>query len=490
VERFRRGLEAVSQTLLSRPPPIDPLVAALASDPEALRALRLETKRLLSERTIELYEPYPKQEAFHAHGKTFRERLLLASNQTGKTYCASAEMSYHLTGNYPIWWQGRTFHDPIAAWAIGVSSELTRDSCQRLLFGRASAPGTGLVPKRLIVDTTASRGVSDAYDTVTVRHVSGGNSTIGFKSYQQDRAKLQAETLDVVWMDEEPPYDIYAEAVTRTNASNGMIMLTFTPLEGMSEVVRLFYPRPTTPDRILIQMTIDDAAHFTPEQRKRIVAFYKPHEREARTRGIPQLGSGKVFAVPEDAFVIEAFVIPRHWPRLMGIDLGYDHPFGAVNIAHDREADAVYVTHALSVTQHTVAQHAAILKGWGSLTPVAWPHDAASHDRTSGEPIAELYRKQGLKMCFEHATFPEGGFGIEASIADMIDRLESGRLKVFSHLSDLLEELRNYHRKDGRPVKQHDDVISALRYALMMLRFARVPTLGGGGAIKRNLRVV
>jgi phage terminase large subunit-like protein len=468
----------------------DPLAAALTADPEALRALRLETKRLLGERAIELYEPYPKQEAFHALGKHTRERLLLAANQCGKTFSASAELSYHLTGLYPVWWQGRTFNDPIAAWAIGVSSELTRDSCQRLLFGRASAPGTGLVPRRLIKDTTASRSCTDAYDTVTIAHASGGNSTIGFKSYQQDRAKLQAETLDVVWMDEEPPYDIYSEAVTRTNASNGMIMLTFTPLEGMSEVVRLFYPKPTTLDRAIVQMTIDDAAHFSPEQRKRIVSFYKPHEREARTRGIPQLGSGKVFAVPEDAFVVDAFQIPRHWPRLMGIDLGYDHPFGAVNIAHDKDADCVYVTHALAVTQHTVAQHSAILKGWGPLTPVAWPHDAASHDRTSGEPIAELYRKQGLKMCFEHATFPEGGFGIEASIADMIDRLESGRLKIFSHLNDLLEEFRNYHRKDGRPVKQHDDVISALRYALMMLRFARIPGLGGSGPIKRKLRIV
>src|SRR5580765_1603690 len=186
------------------------LDAALRADPDALRLLRLEARRLLSERAIELYEPYPRQAAFHAFGKTYRERLLLASNQTGKTFCASAEMSYHLTGLYPPWWQGRVFNDPIAAWAIGVSSELTRDSCQRLLFGRAAAPGTGLVPRRLVVDTTASRGVSDGYDTVSVRHVTGANSTIGFKSYQQDRAKLQAETLDVVWLDEEPPYDIYS----------------------------------------------------------------------------------------------------------------------------------------------------------------------------------------------------------------------------------------------------------------------------------------
>lgn len=466
------------------------LADALSQDPDALKALRQETRRLLSERAIELYNPYPKQEAFHAHGLYARERLLLAANQTGKTTAAAAECSYHLTGLYPIWWQGRRFKDPVAGWAIGVSGELTRDSCQRLLFGRSSAPGTGMVPKRLIKGTTSSRGVSESYDTVTVEHTSGGVSTIGFKSYQQDRTKLQAETLDFVWMDEEPPYEVFSEGVTRTNASNGMIMLTFTPLEGMSDVVRLFYPKPTTQDRVLVQMTIDDAAHFSPEQRKRITAFYKPHEREARTRGIPQLGSGKVFAVPESSFLCDAFTIPRHWPRLIGIDLGFDHPFGAVNIALDKDADCVYVTHALSVMQQTVAQHANILKGWGTGIPVAWPHDAASHDRTSGEPMAEIYRRNGLAMLYEHATFPEGGYGLEASIADLIDRLESGRLKIFNHLADLLEEFRNYHRKDGRPVKQHDDVIAALRYAIMMLRFARLPPSSRNGAIRRGLRVV
>lgn len=466
------------------------LIEALRQDPQAVRALRQEAKRLLGERAIELYQPYPKQEAFHAHGHQHRERLLMAANQVGKTYCAGAEASYHLTGNYPPWWQGRRFNDPVAGWAIGVSSELTRDSCQRILFGRASAPGTGLVPRRLIKGTTSARGVSEALDTVTIEHASGGVSTIGFKSYQQDREKLQAETLHFVWMDEEPPYDIYSEAVTRTNATNGLIMLTFTPLEGMSEVVRLFYPRPTTPDRVLVQMTLEDAAHFTQEQRNRIKSFYKPHEVEARTRGIPQLGSGKVFAVPESAYTVDAFQLPRHWPRIIGIDLGFDHPFGAAMLAHDREADVVYVSHAVSVSQHTVAQHAQILRGWGANVPIAWPHDAASHDRTSGEPMAEIYRRQGLAMLFEHATFAEGGFGIEASIADIVDRLESGRLKLFDHLHDALDEFRNYHRKDGKPVKSHDDIISAIRYALMMLRFARVPSSAKSGALRRNLRVV
>jgi hypothetical protein len=55
----------------------------------------------------------------------------------------------------------------------------------------------------------------------------------------------------------------------------------------------------------------------------------------------------------------------------------------------------------------------------------------------------------------------------------MLDRMQTGRLKVFSHLNDWYEEFRLYHRKDGKVVKEHDDLLSATRYALMMLRFAQ-----------------
>jgi hypothetical protein len=105
--------------------------------------------------------------------------------------------------------------------------------------------------------------------------------------------------------------------------------------------------------------------------------------------------------------------------------------------------------------------------------------------------MAELYRRHGLNMLHAHATFPDGGYGLEASIADVTDRLETGRLKIFGHLADMLEELRMYHRKDGRVVKEQDDVISAMRYALMMLRFAgRPPSAAGSGPPRRKLRLV
>jgi phage terminase large subunit-like protein len=167
----------------------------------------------------------------------------MAANQVGKTYCGAAEAAYHLTGRYPDWWQGRRWDRPVRAWAGSQSAEVTRDGLQKLLVGppkRESEWGTGLIPGDDIVDWARRQGVPDALDGVTVKHVSGGVSTLGFKSYDQGRTKWQGETLDFVWFDEEPALDIYMEGLTRTNATGGITWLTFTPLLGMSEVVHLF----------------------------------------------------------------------------------------------------------------------------------------------------------------------------------------------------------------------------------------------------------
>lgn len=209
----------------------------------ALAQTLAEQKRRQQRTRLSRYNPYAKQLEFHASGLTNRERLLMAGNQLGKTYSGAAELSYHLTGQYPGWWPGRRFERAVRAWAGSKTGEVTRDGVQRLLVGEPkdrSQWGTGMIPGESIVDQSMRMGVADALDSVLVKHSTGENSTVGFKSYDQGREKWQGETLDLVWFDEEPPLDIYTEGLTRTNATGGMVYLTFTPLLGMSDVVHMF----------------------------------------------------------------------------------------------------------------------------------------------------------------------------------------------------------------------------------------------------------
>ena len=456
---------------------ISQLVSTPFKPTSLLTVYQKELEQRLSWNKLRRYRPYTKQRAFHA--QIVRERLLMAGNQLGKTVAGAYEMAMHLTGQYPDWWEGRRFHKSIAAWAGSVSTLATRDTVQRLVCGRPGKLGTGSVPKASIVDSKSAMGTPDLLDHIKVTHVSGGESTLAFKSYEQGREKWQGETLDLVWFDEEPPQDIYSEGLTRTNATGGITYMTFTPLLGMSDVVKRFL-LDKSPGTGVTTMTIDDAEHYTQEQRDAIIASYPAHEREARTKGIPTLGSGRIFPLPDEAIEVEAFEIPAHWVQICGIDFGWDHPSAASRIAWDRDNDVVYITAAHRQREQTPIMFAATVKPWGDWLPWAWPHDGLQHDKGSGEQLAEQYKNQGLNTLPARATHPPkdgeeegtGGNSVEAGLMDMLDRMQTGRLKVFKHLTDWFEEFRMYHRKDGKVVKTDDDLLSSTRYAMMMKRHA------------------
>lgn len=224
--------------------------------------------------------------------------------------------------------------------------------------------------------------------------------------------------------------------------------------------------------RSITRMTIEDAEHYTQEQRDAIIASYPEHEREARVKGLPTLGSGRVFPINDDKITVDAFTIPKDWARINGLDFGWDHPFAAVSSAWDRDADIWYVVACYRESKSTPVIHSASIKPWGEWIPCAWPHDGLQHDKGSGEQLATLYADQGLNTLHERATFEDGGNGVEAGVIEMLDRMQTGRFKVFAHLKEWFDEFRLYHRKDGKIVKERDDLLSATRYGMMMKRYA------------------
>lgn len=438
---------------------------------ELLRLKDIRAKR----NKLAAYAPYAKQMEFHEAGAEFRERLFMAGNQLGKTWAGAFEVAMHATGIYPSWWKGRRFPYATRGMVGSESAELTRKGVQRLLLGPPEIReewGTGAIPHAHVRDTSMRAGVADAVSSIVVRHVCGEDSVIQFNSYDQGRTKWQADTVDYVWFDEEPPLPIYSEGLTRTNATGGLVFVTFTPLLGMSEVVKRFLldkPAGST----VTTMTINDAEHYTQEQRDAIIASYPEHEREARAKGIPILGSGRVFPIVEEAIKVTAFSVPPHWPRIVGLDFGIDHPTAVVWMAWDRDNDVLYVTDCYRVKDQSIVIHAAGIKARGDWVPVAWPHDGLQRDKGSGEQLAAQYKAQGLNMLKDRAMFEDGSNGVEAGVAEMLSRMQTHRLRIFAHLEDWFEEFRLYHRKDGMIVKMTDDLLSATRYAMMMRRHAK-----------------
>lgn len=453
------------------------------ADQETLLSLLREQERRIKYNQLDRYKPQQKQKDYHNADKP--DVCLGAGNQLGKTFAAAHDIAYHMTGLYPDWWTGDRFKKPPKIWICGKTTEVVRDSIQTLVLGgweNDGMMGSGAIPRHLVTKIVKRMGMQGAVDTFMVKHISGGFSRGQFKSYDMGREKFQAATLDKVYYDEEPPADIYSEGRTRTNKGQlgNNTSLTFTPLLGMTEVVMQFYQDPK-PNQQLVQFTILEAEHYTAEEKKAIIDSYPEHEREARANGVPILGSGRVFAIAEE-LIKEPHIldIPSHWRRINGLDFGgADHPTAAAQIAYDPDLDIIHVIRGAKVYGMTdIATPAVValsVNKWGGTMkdiPTAWPHDGLIHDKGSMKQMAKQYRDAGLNMLQDHATNEAGGNGVEAALAEMYTRMREGRLKVDENIVDFFDEFRLFHRKGGKIVKIRDDLISAIRYAIMMLRFA------------------
>lgn len=182
-------------------------------------------------------ELYPKHLDFFAAGSEHKERLFMAANRVGKTIAGGYEATCHLTGVYPDWWIGKRFDRPVVGLAAGDTSATTRDIIQTKMLGSFDDIGSGIIPKRLIVEVVRRQGIAEAVEEVRVKHVSGGVSRLMLRSYEQGRKIFQGFELDFAWLDEEVPQDVYAEALIRTMTTGGLLMMTFTPLQGLTPLV-------------------------------------------------------------------------------------------------------------------------------------------------------------------------------------------------------------------------------------------------------------
>lgn len=210
---------------------------ALAAKADAERRARYKFNRYFPDDGPLARSKYVKHAAFMAGGAHHRERLFLAANRIGKTDTAAYEVTAHLTGLYPHWWQGRRFDRPIRSWVAGATWQTTRDIPQLALMGPPDDLKTGMLPAHLIKHWTPKSGVPNGIETIWVQHASGGVSSVQTKSYDQGRRAFEGTAQDLIWLDEEPGQEIYTECLLRTMTTSGICLVTFTPLQGLTEFV-------------------------------------------------------------------------------------------------------------------------------------------------------------------------------------------------------------------------------------------------------------
>lgn len=461
-------------------------MSTLSEDKEEL--LKLLEQKEYNLRYNKLSAIYPdtgpyRRELYKAHIRFVNASLqhsqtaFIAANRTGKTLTGAFIMACHLTGIYPHWWQGRKFLNAIDAWAAGKTNQKTKEIIQRELLGPDNDVGSGMIPKDLIARKadgsfmiTKKPGVADAVETISVKHVSGGISVLGLKSYEQGRDGFEGTKKQVVWLDEEPADpSIYSECLMRLADAHrpGVIYCTFTPLYGISEVVSLFLPDgrhtedgtvPDNPDRFSVQTTWDDVPHLTESDKKRLWDGCLPHEREARSKGIPSLGSGAIYPYLEDNITCEPFEIPRWWPRAYGLDTGWSRT-AAVWGAQDPDTKIVYLYSEHYLSESHPAIHASAIKARGDW--IIGASDPAGANPSDGKKIFDMYVEEGLDLIKADKRDREGG------ILRVSQMFAAGQIKIFKTLQNTLAEFRVYRRDEkGEIIKKKDHAMDAMRYLL------------------------
>ncbi len=422
---------------------------------------------------------YPSHLKLFAAGKDYKERAFIAPNRVGKTYAASFETALHATGLYPDWWEGHRFKKPVNIWAVGKTNKATKEIIQEALLGPRNDEGTGTIPKTLLSPSpTTHAGIAGARQDIFVKHVSGGTSTINLMSYEQGIDAFMGTTRDFIWLDEEPPMEIYTECLTRTATCAGLMLSTFTPLNGISEVFLSFLPNMEVPlDNIVpakdgqsksykwvIGEDWDNALpHLTREQKDRLLAGYAPWELTARTKGIPTLGSGAVYAIGEEDIVCEPFEIPSYWPRAYGFDVGYKRT-AAVWLAVDPTTDKYYVYDEYARGQVENAIHIAAIRARGLWIPGVIDTLANTNSRTDGQNQYDQLLEEGLRLRLATKA-------VVAGTVAVMSRFSSGKLKIFTTCTQTLSEKRMYrYDEHGEIIKKNDDLMDSLRYVVLVAK--------------------
>lgn len=448
---------------------------------------------------------YPKHLAYMRAGAEFRQRLFLAGNRVGKSDCAAFEVTCHLTGLYPDWWQGRRFTEAGEWWAAGDTSTTARDIIQVALLGpletMRTKVWTGMLPSHLVMDVSRRRGIPDAAESIWVRHVSGKNASLSLKSYDQRREAFQGTAKQGIWLDEECDPSIYGECLIRTMTTNGLLMLTMTPLMGLTQFIDDYLNRSVlevlgddgqtlrvpaksgvlnlegvdndnpdedaTPDKLeelgryVVMAGWDDAPHLDAKAKAEMAAEFPPSHALARSKGVPSLGSGTIYPVPENEIKVKPFEIPKHWKRVFGMDTDAGNGWtAAVWLAIDVDSKVVYLTDCYKRQGAETIIHAEAIKARGKWIPGVADAAALRVTEHDAEQLIKIYKNHGLDIVLADKA-------VEAGIQAVWAILSTGRLRVFSSCTQFFNEYRLYRRDEkGQIVKKDDHLCDSVRYAV------------------------
>lgn len=466
-------------------------------DIDELENLISELEQYRKYNKVNTFSPYPFQMKMFEASKSYRSRFACLANRIGKTFSASAEVCYHLTGNYPSWWPGIKYDRPIKLWAVGITTKSTKEVLQNEIMGTDNAKqlneiGTGSIPRDCIdFDTIVRDG--DRIVSVKIKHytngVYDGLSTLDFRSTQQGTSVFMGQTIDFILIDEEDKHksmEIFSQCLTRTGTiADGRVLITATPENGYTNLIRKFEQED---DLFMFHAGWDDAPHLSEEVKKELLAGIPEYEVPMRTKGIPSRGSGAIFQVDDSEIMVEPFTPPNDWPIIAGLDFGRSRDPSIIAYVTKDPANDVYYLYDyeyMDDKRHAKDMAERIINGITPTVPVIGPGDSNHVTEDGGNTTrAKIMRDLGVNMHTESFSNPQWiqnrisnsakkHSGKEEGLVWMAHQMKEGKLKICSHLNKFFDEKRTYfyveHGGKTKPKDGDDHVIDATRQAMLSI---------------------
>ena len=441
---------------------------------------------------LKYFRPFDHQKEFFKTGLTSDRRGILAANRIGKTVSTCYEIAMHLTGNYPLWWEGRRYDKPVTIMAAGEGWEQVSKVLQAELLGTHDVKindnlGTGAIPLKNIKQATMRNDGANCI-SCEIKHKNGYYSTLLFANYTQEVRQMQGFKLDIAVFDEQPPDDFFSEVVTRTATTQGQVLCSFTPLKGLNGLVSKFWTNEKGYEHIRVAW--DDVPEydlwgepfFLKSTREALIIDYLPHERDARTKGIPVMGKGAVFQI-------------RNWPtyktgdydfknsqglcRVIALDLGLVNDSTVITLMYydpnEQEAwlhTQIVVTGTEEANPMNYINHLMRPEVFG--TPIVLPADGNTQGRytMSSQSIRTMFESYELNVHPDAIMNPPDEQGRRTNhksfgINSMRQMLELGTLHVNENCTAFLKEAQNYFVDAHGRFSDPDDCIDSARYALI-----------------------
>ena len=410
---------------------------------------------------------HKKQMEFHKCNR--RNRWVFGGNRSGKTECGAVETVWLARGIHPF----KENKAGVEGWVVSLSSQVQRDVAQQKILQ--------YLKPEWIADIVMLSGRKDVLengviDYIVIKNVFGGLSRIGFKSCDQGREKFQGTSLDFVWFDEEPPYDIYLECRMRVLDRKGQIFATMTPLKGLSWVYNLIYLNPANDKEIwTIQMEWADNPYLDEEEIEFMSSVLSKEELESRRYGKFLSVGGMVYSEFDPlVHVIEPFDVPKDWFDTISIDPGLHNPLSAHWYAVDYDGN-IYVIAEHYFSNKTVEWHADRIRekclelGWkqrnGFIDALI---DSAANQKTlaSEKSVAELFYDNKINV---NTKVNKDLFAGISRVKSYLKNIKGeARLKIFSTCTNLIREIKGYFWGNAdTPIKKDDHALDELRYYIM-----------------------